>query len=118
MPVARTTLTATIANGASLSDAVDLLGYDLVALAFPAAWTAADVTLQTSEDGVTYRNVMTDAASPAEVVVGADASLHVVISGVTGTALGRFIKIRSGTAAAAVNQLGDRIIKVFGRTEV
>lgn len=109
--IVRQAFTATIASGQSLSDAVDLLGYDLGAIAFPSSWTAADVTLQTSEDGVTYRDVF---VGTAEATIDAAASQWTVVSPDTAHGLGRYIKVRSGPSSAPVNQAADREITVLG----
>jgi hypothetical protein len=99
--------TATIANGASLSDAVNLQGGRLVAIVMPAAWTAGDLTFQASADGTTFNNVYDE--DDAEVVVEAAASRHIILN--PGVWLGiRQIKVRSGTSGAAVNQGGARLI--------
>jgi hypothetical protein len=115
--IGRTSLPATIANGASLSNAVDLLGYDFVALEFPSAWTAASVTFQTSEDGVTFNDVYTYTNTEA-TMTGAAASRWVVLDSTLVGLFGRYVKIRSGTAAAAVNQAAERTVRVIGRVAV
>lgn len=111
----RIALPVTIANGTSVSGAVDLLGYDFIAVALPAAWTAADLTFQTSADNVQYRNVYDGAATPAEITVGADADLWVQIPDTIFRQFGRFVRIRSGTSALAVNQGAERTLYVIGR---
>lgn len=116
MPVSHTTLQATIASGASLSDALDLIGYDLVGIEMPAAWTAAAITLQSSSDGVTYRNVYS--ASGTELSLTVDASRYVHVDSTVAGLLQRFVKIRSGTAAVPVNQAAARLLGVYGRAEV
>lgn len=93
--------TATIANAGSLSPAVDLGSGRLVAIVFPAAWTAAPVTLMGTADGTNYFDLWSSA--------GAEISLTWVVSklqaldpnqylGITG------LKVRSGPTAAPVAQ--------------
>lgn len=98
---------ASIANGASLSGAVDLATGRLVQIQMPAAWDAAALTFQTSADGVTYADLYD--VTGAEYTVPAAASQSVVIprDDFIGT---RYLKIRSGLAAAAVNQSAARAI--------
>jgi len=68
--------TATIANGASLSDALELDGHSVLRIAMPAAWTAADLTFQVSDDaGTTFRNVYWD-WGPEMVVDAACANVY------------------------------------------
>lgn len=100
---------ATIANGASLSDAVDAGILRLFAIQMPGSWTAADLTLQASADGSTYGNVYDEADT--EVVVEADASRFIILDPAKFLGM-RYIKLRSGTAGSAVNQGAERLIKV------
>ena len=65
------TQTAVIANGASLSSAVALGAKNLIAIVFPAAWTAASVTFQASVDGTTFVDIYD---SSAELVVASAAA--------------------------------------------
>jgi len=62
-PKQRTTKTATIAQGASLSDAVDTGGLTILSILMPATWDAAVLTFQGSLDGVTYGNVYDESAT-------------------------------------------------------
>lgn len=100
---------ATILNGASLSDQVNLGAKTLVGIAMPAAWTAAALTFQISiDDGATWLNMQT---SSAELSYTAAASQYVAIDpalwrGVTA------VKVRSGTSGAAVNQAADRTVSL------
>ena len=101
--------TATIANGASLSDVVHLAGHRLFAIQMPATWTAADLTLQGSAAGVTYADVYDEL--DAEVVIQAGASRFIILDPAKFVGLQR-IKLRSGTTGSAVNQGGERLITV------
>jgi hypothetical protein len=100
------TATATIANGASLSGVVDLGGRKLVAIVMPGTWTAASLTFQASPDGVTYYNVY-DGATERALVVAASYYSALNIGDWVGF---RYLKIRSGTAASAVNQAAERVL--------
>lgn len=51
------TKTATIANNAQISDAVDLAEQRLAGINVPANWVAANITFQTSIDGVAFFDV-------------------------------------------------------------
>lgn len=117
------TKVATIANGASVSDAVDIERAQSMALWFPAGWTTASVTLQ-------FAQVETPQAADwhdfydlsGEVVLPAGASRVVVFTGglllpgitrvpQTNSAIAK-MRIRSGTAASPVNQGAERFIRV------
>lgn len=101
---------ATIANGGSLSPAVDMGGMALVGIQMPAAWTAATITLQTSDDNSTFRNVHNTAG---EVDLTVSASIQLMLAGLEG--LSRYIKVRSGTTATPVNQGAERVIGLVCR---
>ena len=100
------TTTATIDNGASLSGVVDLGGRKLVAIVMPASWTAASLTFQASPDNVTYYNVY-DGSTERTLAVAASYYSALAIGDWVGF---RYLKIRSGTAASAVNQGGARVL--------
>ena len=105
--------TATIANGASLSNAVNLpvkgfLGCRLFGIVMPAAWTAANLTFQVSVDGGTTYVDMYDATGD-EVEAVASTSRYIALLPDALAAVTK-IKIRSGTAATPVNQGGNRTI--------
>jgi hypothetical protein len=104
-------LSATIANGASLSDAVDLLKHEVVGLVMPSAWTAASVTFQGSQDGSTYNDLYDSGGTEKSYTVAA--SRHVLLSAPEDFRGVRYLKVRSGTAGTPVNQGAERIIKVL-----
>lgn len=114
MAVSKAQSVATIAAGASLSDAVDLINYDLVALQIGANWTAASITFQSSEDGVEYSNVY-DSGGTEISYAGAGASRFILVNTAHLGQFGRYIKIRSGTAAVPVNQVSGATVKCIGR---
>ena len=107
------TANTTIISGASLGAAVDLLGGRLVAVAMPPAWTAASLTLQASVDGLNYYNVYDDGGT--EVLIVGAANRHIVFDALNNVEGVRWVKVRSGTAAAAVNQGGTRTITLTVR---
>lgn len=114
MPVKSLWLTtATIANAASLSGSVDLNGRQLVGIMLPAAWTAANLTLQASMDGSTFFNVYAIGGSEYTATVTA-ASTFIIIP--PNDLLGvRYIKLRSGTSGSPVTQGASRTITLATR---
>lgn len=104
---------ATIANGASLSDDIDCGEFRFpVALWIP-AWTAAALSFQSSPDGVIWGEVgdkagLYSVASAAIDTTGAYIVLDPLAFGGV-----RYLKIRSGTKAAAVAQGAQRLITIF-----
>jgi len=108
-------LSAVITNGASLSTAIDLGITRLSRIAMPASWTAANLTFQVSDDGVTYRNLYDSAGTEVQVTAAASRSislhsLYALFQDV------RWLKIRSGTSAAAVNQGAERTLSLVVRS--
>lgn len=112
---------ATIPNGQALSDAVPLGGAEMTGLLMPAAWTAAGLTFQGSLDGVNYFEISLDTGAPTAATVpsAAAAAGALLVRGAAGTsALAQilgipFIKVRSGTSGAPVNQAAERQIKIL-----
>jgi hypothetical protein len=109
MPQLISRLTATIGNGANLSDAVTLNGQQLAVIEMPAAWTAAVLTFQASMDGTNYFNVYNDAGDEVYVIVDISRRVYVDIGALSQQ---KYIKLRSGTAVTTVNQGGARTIYV------
>jgi hypothetical protein len=114
----------TIANGASLSDAVDMSGLQLVAIQMPSGWTTANLTFQAgvivSQDGkntITYGNVLDDGGT--EVVVTAAANSFITIRPTVAAALRgiKSLKVRSGTSGTPVSQAAARIITLSFRCD-
>lgn len=107
MPQKRT-VTATIALNASLSGAVHLGSGVLTGIVMPAAWDAAGLTFQVSaDDGTTYNNLYDEFG--AEVAVSASTSRFIRLNPTEWLGV-QYLKVRSGTAAVAVNQTAARSI--------
>jgi len=101
-PQNRNQQTATIANGAALSDAVYVHGSVVVGIRMPAVWDAANLTFQVSMDDVTYLDAYSSAGAEHVVTVtGVDTHIWVDPSAFAGY---RWIKVRSGTTGTPVNQ--------------
>ena len=109
----RATQTASIANGASVSGAVDLLNTALLAFIAPAAWTAAALNIEVSTTGGASASEWATAGlfDASGVATGQYASLTggaayaVDFNSLLGY---RYVRLRSGTAAAPVNQGAQR----------
>jgi hypothetical protein len=104
--------TVTIANGASLSNQATLAEVTAVAIVMPAAWTAANLTFQASHDNATFNNLYDEAGN--EYTVTASTSRFIKVDPAVFAGI-RYIKIRSGTSAAAVNQGAARDIVIVAR---
>lgn len=102
------TTTATIENGASLSDAIDCSLGRLAHIEMPASWTTANLTLQASDalDG-TYNNLYDSFGTEYAIIAAASRSIIVPLADFLGV---RYLKVRSGTAGTPVNQGAEREI--------
>lgn len=107
-----TTLTFTIANGASLSDAQELMGFGLFAIQMPATWTTANLTFQGSYDNSTFQNIYDSAGNELTYIAAAS----VCITDLPELAPFRYIKIRSGTSGTPVNQGGSRSLILIAKS--
>lgn len=96
-----------IANGQTVSDAVDLGGLRPIALVTPAALTGTAFTFQASVDGSTYVAVYDSSGSAVSVTVST--SRYIVLSPTTFAGI-RFLKVVSGSAEG-----GARTIQVVAR---
>ncbi len=103
-------LTVTIANGASLSDAAAPGNGKVVGIQLP-TFTSASLTFQGSFDGVTFANLR-NADGTTETSVGATVGDLTILAPAALEACA-FIKVRSGTAAAPVNQGAARTIQLI-----
>jgi hypothetical protein len=105
MPLAAATvLTVSIANGASLSNGVQIGAGALVGIILP-TFTSAALSFQSSEDGVTYREAF-DAAGVAITVAATTGNCSLPAPAALKGA--PWLKVRSGTSGAPVTQGADR----------
>lgn len=110
------TTTVTIANGASLSGAADLsgvIGGGLVAIIPDAAFDTNVLTFQASADNSTFSNLYN--SSGAEVTTGSIAASNWYALDPADFAGIPYLKVRSGTSGAAVNQVGATVLTLVFR---
>ena len=105
-------LVHTIANGASLSDALDLSGTSLVGYIMPASWTTANLTFQGSVDGTNFFNLYDKFGNEITHIVAASQFIAVNPADLTCV---RYLKLRSGTSASSVNQGAQRQVTLVTR---
>lgn len=103
------TKTVVIANGAALSSAADLEGGSLVGIYLPTL-TSAAISFQVSADGTTYGDFYNSGGT--EVTLGA-ASTGARFCQPPAGIEGGFVKVRSGTTGATVNQGAERTITLL-----
>ena len=97
----------TIANGASLSGAVDTGGGTVCGIAMPGTWTTANLTFQVSADGATYQDLYDKGGTEYTVTAAASRYIELPPADFAGI---RFLKVRSGTTGTAVNQADVRAL--------
>lgn len=104
------TVTATIANGASLSAEVDLgLGLHVVGIITDSAWDTNVMSFQAATaSGGTFVDVYTIAGS--EIVTGSLVASHWHAFDPVDLRSVRYLKVRSGSSGAAVNQSGATVV--------
>lgn len=106
-------LAVQIKSGQSLSDQIDLGGLRMFRLNMPAAWTAAVLTFSVSDDGgATWQNLCD--ISGNEITAQAAAAKSICLDPALMASV-KLLKLRSGTAAAPVNQAADRTIGLVAR---
>jgi hypothetical protein len=99
-------LTVVIANGESLSTAAHIGSGTLVGIQLP-TFTSAKLTFQGSADGVTYVECVDASAAAVEYAASTGAIYIKAPADLAGVP---YIKVRSGTSGAAVNQAAERTI--------
>lgn len=106
---------AKIANGAALSGEIDLRHQKLIAIQFPAAWTAADLSFQAAvESSGTFGEAFIDPGTGVGAALLLDAAASQVSFFNQANMLRNcFIKIRSGPVGAPVNQGAERILTLI-----
>lgn len=105
--------TVVIASGASLSAEIDCRGRVLAEIQMPATWTAANLTFQyATAAGGSYANMYDPAGTEYTVVAAAASGITMALAAFAGKP---FLKIRSGTAGAAVAQGADRTLTLVFR---
>lgn len=103
----------TIADGESLSDAIDLKMHQIVAIDLPSNFTGSGITFQVSMDSAgTFLNYYDNAG---EVLVAATAGTRVVLDPSRHVGLGRYLKVRANAAATPQEQSADISLQIIVR---
>jgi hypothetical protein len=110
VPNFRDSIQVTIANSASLSEAGKFYGNTLIGILMPAAWTSASLSFQGSIDGTNFYDLYDSTGTEKTCTAGASRILLFPPQDWFGV---EWIKVRSGTSAAAVNQGADRVITLL-----
>jgi hypothetical protein len=108
-------LPVTIAAGASLSTVAGIGDHIFVGYIMPAVWTAAPLTFQVSDDaGVTWNDLYDDTGAEVKATA-TTAGRRIAILNLAPFAGVTFLKVRSGTGAAPVNQTAAAVLQIVTR---
>lgn len=105
----------TIANGASVSSAVELGDDALCGIEIPAAWTAASIALEVAAPAASLVWVPLFSSTGTRLIYSAAASRRVVLPASDLIALGHVRLVSVDASAVAVLQAADRSIAIFRR---
>ena len=110
---------ATITAGASLSTVIDKSHYTRMLIIMPAAWTAADIRFQVSDNLTTGFVPLRYGVAGTEVIAKAEAGVAIGLDGAIGEAIAAapFVKISSESdQGVAVTQTpGRKFIIILSR---
>ena len=101
-----------IPNGGSLSPAFDLRGFEPQAIIMPAAWTAAGLSFEVSDDGENFADLYN---TSGEYTVAVDVDRAIALPNPNELSAFKHIKVRSGTTGTPVAQAADRLIKIIAK---
>ncbi len=99
----------TIAQGESLSDAIDCSAGRIVRITMPQEWTDADLSFQISTDGVFFNNLFRP--DGGEYMVVADAARAIIINQMEWLP-GLWLKFRSGSSVQPRVQAASRTFAI------
>ena len=106
----RLILPVVVRLGESITDAIALGLLHLSAIVIPTSWTPANLTFQSSVDGVTWGDVYDGAGNEYKLNVQANGSYILLDSSAFYTM--NYVKIRSGTTATPVPQTAERSLQL------
>lgn len=105
-------LADTIPNGTALAGGVKTDWSHVLSIGMPAAWTAAVLTFQVSQDGTTWRDLYDEFGSEVALVVAAGREIALPA---TRLAPYGWVRLRSGTGAVPANQGAERAFTLITR---
>jgi hypothetical protein len=106
-----------IANGASLSDAMEIGGLTPVGLWTPAAWTAAAISFLVSRDGSAWADAFDDLGAEVSIPsasIPTNAARRFALNARLFLGV-RFVQLRSGLTGSTVNQGAARSLVLVVR---
>jgi hypothetical protein len=112
MPVSVVYKTATIPAGQSVSNSVDCTAGAPTVVFLPLDWTPARLSYQVSWDGTNWRDVADRTAREISVNIIPGTAVHLSDEW-SSSALGGWIRFRSGSRDGAIPQAADRVFTVL-----
>lgn len=109
------TQTVSILAGNALSSGADLGDRQLLGLVMPSAWSAASLTFQVSNDGNVFYDLHFGAGELTITAAQGATSNSAVTLPPDSFLPWRYVRVRSGTSSAPVNQTADRTIILVSR---
>ena len=100
-----TSVTATIAAGASLSDVADVRAGNVTMLLTPSTWDSANASFQISQDGATFSDLHDADGHEVHLAMGANRALLMPPALLQPA---NYVRIRSGLAAHPIAQSSAR----------
>ena len=100
----------TLSSGSSLSPGIDLDGLTLVGILMPSTWDGTAITFRASINGTAWFDLY-DAAGN-EVTLSVAPSRYIQIDPRRFVGI-RYLRIRSGTGSAPVNQTASRVVQLI-----
>jgi hypothetical protein len=112
MPVAVVYKTATIPAGQSMSSSVDCTSGAPTVIFLPLEWTPARLSYQVSWDGTNWRDIADRLGKEITVNILPGTAVHLTDEWST-SALGGWVRLRSGSRDRGVAQEMDRVFTVL-----
>lgn len=110
----RSSLSATITAGTSISDIVDLgVTGSAVGLLTSSTWTASGIQLEGSLAGINFYPMFDSFGAVVGVSSAAASALYTL--DIVAAIPARYIRVRSGTSGAPVNQTNTTVVTVISR---
>ena len=87
----------------------------MMGVALPSGWTSANLTIEVSFNNSDWIGLVYNSASPSSQINVVDTPVPSAFHSVdaTGTISFRYVRVRSGTTAAPVNQVSERAVSLM-----
>ena len=104
---------STISSGGSVTPTIALGNNSLVGIIMPVAWTAAALSIEVSMDGTNWVSTLYDSYSAQTGYYSTPVAGAAYAADILSIIGFKYIRLRSGTAAAPVNQAANRVFSII-----